>query len=75
MVEELKAAVARARKADATADECHGEVKRLLVEVRRLKPDMSLPDIEIEIERYYDRASISRFTAPALGLSKKTADA
>lgn len=70
MVDELVAAVERARQADKAADDAHAEVKSLLVEVRRLKPGMSLPDIEVTIGRYYDRATISRHTAPLLGLSK-----
>lgn len=60
VVEELQAAVRAARRID-----------ELLVRVRRERPDLSLVDIETLIGRYYDRGTISRKTAAAIGTSRK----
>ena len=73
MVDELLAAVDEARAADEAARARHADVKELLVRVRREKPALTLAEIEEKIGRYYDRGTISRVTAPALGLSKQPA--
>jgi hypothetical protein len=59
VVEELVAAVQAARRID-----------ELLVRVRQERPELSLVDIEQLIDRYYDRGTISRKTAAALGKSR-----
>ena len=67
MVNDLVAEVKAARRADAAFKRHNDRVKELLVEVRRQRPDLGLADIEQMIDRYFDRATISRITVPELG--------
>jgi hypothetical protein len=66
VVQELLAEVAAARKAREQDKQHSARVRELLVVLRQEKPDMTLPEIEDLIERFYERASISRYTAHAL---------
>jgi hypothetical protein len=66
VVDELLAEVKAARRA-RTAEKRHTDrVKELLVEVRVQRPDLGVADIEEMIGRFYDRATISRITVPAI---------
>jgi hypothetical protein len=67
VVDELLAEVKAARRTGAAHERHHGRVKELLIQVRRERPDLGLADIEALIDRYFDRATISRLTVPALG--------
>lgn len=67
MVQELLAEVRAARRAQAAAERHTDNVKELLVKVRLERPDLGLADIEEMIDRFYDRATISRITVPQLG--------
>lgn len=62
MLAEVKAA----RRAQASEKRHTDRVKALLVEVRLKRPDLGIADIEAMIGRFYDRATISRITFPAL---------
>lgn len=67
VVDELLAEVKAARRTGAAHERHHERVKQLLVQVRQERPDLGLADIEAMIDRYFDRATISRITVPALG--------
>ena len=68
VVEELAEAVKRARESRAAADRDHERVKELILRVRQERGDDYGPaDIELLTGRYFDRATISRMTAPQMG--------
>lgn len=70
MLKELLDEVKAARRAEA-ADKRHRErIKQLLIEVRLQRPELTVADIEEQIGRYYDRATISRYTAGAVRAHK-----
>lgn len=70
MLKELLDEVRAAREAE-TADKARRDrIKKLLVDVRLQRKDLTVVDIEAQIERYYDRATISRITAPAVRAAK-----
>lgn len=71
MVDELKAAVEAARASRAQADQDNKRVKELLIRTRKERPALKIPEIEDLIGRYFDRTTISRVTAEAIGTSKK----
>jgi hypothetical protein len=74
VVEELLEAVKAARASRAAANRDHEHVKELLIRARRERGDELGPaDLEALTDRYLDRATISRLTAPEVGpLRKKT---
>lgn len=65
-MDELLAEVRAARRADSARKLHTDRIKQLLVQVRRERPTMTVAEIEEKIGRYYDRATISRITVPAL---------
>lgn len=68
MVDELLAAVKTARESRAVADRDHERVKELILRVRQERgEDFGPADIEAMTDRYFDRGTISRMTAAALG--------
>lgn len=67
MVKDLLDEIAEARAEDERSKDRSERIQGLLIRLRREKPDMTLPEIEDLIGRYYDRATISRKTAAALG--------
>lgn len=67
MTDQLVAEVEAARRAAEERKRHTDRIDKLLVQLRREKPDMTLPEIEKLIDRFYDRATISRKTHPALG--------
>lgn len=68
VVDELLAAVKAARESRATANRDHEHVKELLIRARLEKGDELGPaDLEELTDRYLDRATISRLTAPQMG--------
>jgi hypothetical protein len=68
VIEELKQAVETARKSREQANRDHEHVKELILRVRQERGEVYGPgDIEAEIDRYFDRATISRMTAAAMG--------
>ena len=74
-MEELLAEVRAARRAD-TAQRAHRKrIKQLLIQVRLEDPDLTVADLEAKIGRFYDRATISRVTADAIGTSRRARDA
>lgn len=70
MLKELLDEVKAARRAEAAEKRHRDRIKQLLVDVRLQRPDLTVADIEEEIGRFYDRASISRFTAGAVKAAK-----
>ena len=74
VVDELLAEVKAARRAEATRKRHADRVKELLVTVRRERPELSVVDIEAMIGRFYDRATISRITAPAMRQDRAARD-
>jgi hypothetical protein len=68
VVDELLEAVKAAREKREEADRAHEHVKALILRVRQEQGDKYGPaDIEGMTDRYFDRGTISRMTAPALG--------
>ena len=65
-MDELLAEVRAARRADSARKLHTDRIKALLVRVRLENPDLKVADLEERIGRYYDRATISRITVPAL---------
>lgn len=66
MVNELLAEIAEARAADKAAEDRAERIRLLLIDVRKKRPELTIADIEAMIDRYYDRATISRKTSKAL---------
>ena len=66
MVDELVAAVATARASAAKAEKDHEQVKQLLVRARIERRDLGPDDLEALIDKYMDRAVISRVTVPEM---------
>ena len=66
VVDDLKAEVRAARKATNARKIHAARVKTLLIRLRLEKPELTLPEIEDLIGRFYDRATISRITAAAI---------
>jgi hypothetical protein len=68
VVDELKEAVKAARASRKQADDDHERVKELILRVRQEQGSQFGPaDIEAMTDRYFDRGTISRMTAPAFG--------
>lgn len=68
VIDELTQAVEAARKSRSQAERDHERVKELILRVRRERGDDYGPaDIELLTGRYFDRATISRMTAPQMG--------
>jgi hypothetical protein len=65
-MDELLAEVKAARRADNARKRHIARIKELLIQVRRENPKVGPADLERMIDVFYDRATISRFTAPAL---------
>lgn len=65
-MDDLKAAVATARASQKQASRDHEYVKELLIQARKERTDLGIAELEAEIDRYFDRATISRITYPAL---------
>lgn len=65
-MDELLAEVRAARRAQKAARTHADRVKELLIQVRLQKPEMNVVEIEEKIGRFYDRATISRITSPAI---------
>ena len=65
-MKELLDEVKAARRAEAADKRHRDRIKQLLVDVRVQRPDLTVADIEEQIGRYYDRATISRITAEAV---------
>lgn len=64
MVDTLQAEVQAAREANSAYRKHTDRIKELLVQARRERPDLGLAGLEELIGRFYDRATISRITAP-----------
>jgi hypothetical protein len=64
VVDTLQAEVQAARDANAAYRQHTERIKALLVQARRERPDLGLAGLEELIGRFYDRATISRITAP-----------
>jgi hypothetical protein len=62
---------ARAANEAKAAYEAHiGRVRTLLPDARKQHPELSVVELEAKIERAYDRGTISRLTAEAVGTSR-----
>lgn len=73
MLKDLLDEIAAARAA-AEVDKARRErIRKLLIDVRLQRPDLTVVDIEQQIGRFYDRGTISRITAAAAGKSSKSA--
>lgn len=70
VVDDLMAEVRAAREARDALTRHNDRIKELLVQVRREHPELGIADIEAKIDRYYDRATISRVTVPHLGTER-----
>lgn len=70
VVEELIAEARAAKEHKAAYDEHIGKVRELLVTVRRERPSLTVVEIEDMIGKVYDRGTISRLTAEAIGTAK-----
>lgn len=70
MVEELVTEARAANEAKAEYDRHIGRVRELLIAVRKQRPELSVVEIESLIERAYDRGTISRLTAEAVGTAR-----
>ena len=65
-MDELLAEVKAARRADNARKRHIARIKELLIEVRKADRKLGPADLERRIDVFYDRATISRITAPAL---------
>ena len=65
-MDELLAEVKAARRADTARRRHIARIKELLIQVRRENPKLGPADLERRIDVFYDRATISRITVPAL---------
>jgi hypothetical protein len=73
--DEIRRAARAAHRARATAKKHENRVKELLPVLRAADPKKWGPaDLEELITRLYDRASISHWTAPVIGTSRKGAE-
>jgi hypothetical protein len=72
-MKELLAEVKAARRAQSAFQRHADRVKELLIQVRVADPDLKLADLEAEIGKFYDRATISRVTADAVKEAKRKA--
>lgn len=70
---ELLAEVKAARRAEKALERHTGRIKELLVDVRLADRKLKVADLEAEIDRFYDRATISRITYPALKAADQAA--
>jgi hypothetical protein len=77
-MEELLAEVRAARRAEAALDRHARRVKALLIDVRlealREGKSLKIADLEASIGKFYDRATISRYTADAVKAAKAELD-
>jgi hypothetical protein len=73
-MDELLAEVRAARRAEAARDQHAARIKQLLIDVRleaiRENRHLKIADLEASIGKFYDRATISRFTADAVKAAK-----
>jgi hypothetical protein len=65
-MDELLAEVKAARRATDARKRHTARIKELLIQVRLSDPDLTVADLEAKIGRFYDRATISRITFPAI---------
>ena len=65
-MDELLAEVKAARRADTARRRHIARIKELLIQGRRENPKLGPADLERRIDVFYDRATISRITTPAL---------
>lgn len=63
---DLKEAVQAARASRDRYERDNERVKELLIQARRERADLGIAELEDQIGRYFDRATISRITYPAL---------
>lgn len=66
MLKELLDEVKAARRAEAADKQRRARIRQLLIDVRLQRPELSVADIEEMIGRFYDRATISRYTSKAV---------
>ena len=65
-MDELMAEVKAARRTGNAYRRHVARIKELLIQVRRENPQLKVADLEKRIDVFYDRATISRITVPAL---------
>jgi hypothetical protein len=65
-LDDLLAEVEKAREAKTVLDGHTSRIRELLIEVRWENPTLKLAELEEKIGKFYDRATISRITIPAL---------
>ena len=65
-MDELLAEVRAERRAEAASKARRERIRQLLIQVRRDDPGLKVADLEARIGRFYDRATISRITYPAI---------
>jgi hypothetical protein len=70
VVEELIAEARAAKEHKAAYDEHIGRVRALLITVRKERPALTVVEIEDMIRKVYDRGTISRLTAEAVGTAR-----
>jgi hypothetical protein len=70
VLDELVAEAKAANAAKAAYERHIGRVRELLPAARKQHPELSVVELEAKIERAYDRGTISRYTAEAVGTSK-----
>lgn len=65
-MKELLAEVRAERRAETASKARRKRIRQLLVQVRLENPELKVVDLEKELGGFYDRATISRLTYPAV---------
>jgi hypothetical protein len=72
LLDELKREVARQRRADKISAARLERIRGLMVRIR-VEDDMRIPDLEEAVDRFWDRATISRKTSDEVAAHKQAA--
>jgi len=70
-MDDLLAEIRAERRAESASKARRERIKGLLVQVRLDNPGLKVADLEEKIGRFYDRATISRITYPAIEAARQ----
>ena len=70
-MDDLLAEVRAEVRAAKASEKRRERIRQLLIQVRLDDPEMKLADLEAKIGKFYDRATISRITYPAIEAARE----